>query len=251
MKHTIEQIHLAAQYLAAAGISFLDKKVDDSHTNLGWDTENKRLATHAFGTGNHQVGLNLASVKLEWLNNGEVASTIDLKTATHSEILNWFKAQVEKHNMETVYQYDFHYELPYPSISGNDTFKIDPSNSLKYAEELSTAQTSFETFLSENDLKSPIRVWPHHFDLGIYTQLDSSGSVFLAAGLAVADTLVDSLYYYAAGYKDGEEIVTKSFSGLDKGDWRSSWNGATLASEGINVEVSKHFLNQAKEQFIK
>ncbi|MFT6981459.1 MAG: hypothetical protein ACJAUD_000222 [Crocinitomicaceae bacterium] len=251
MKYAIEQIHLIAQYLSAAGICFLDKKEDDSHTNLGWDAENKRLATHPFGTGNHQVGLNLASLKLEWLNNGEATSTIDFQSTTHSEILNWFKMQVEKHSIGAAYQYDFHYELPYPSISENDTFIIDPTNSLKFAEELSTAQTSFETFLSENDLKSPIRVWPHHFDLGIYTQLDSSGSVFLAAGLAVADTLVDGLYYYAAGYKDGEEIVTESFSGLDKGDWRSNWNGATLASEGISVEVSKHFLNQTRETFIK
>ena len=28
-----KQIHLAAQYLAAAGISFLEKEPDDSHTN--------------------------------------------------------------------------------------------------------------------------------------------------------------------------------------------------------------------------
>ena len=38
-----EQIHLAAQYLAAAGISFLEKRDDDSHTNLGFNIEKGTL----------------------------------------------------------------------------------------------------------------------------------------------------------------------------------------------------------------
>lgn len=32
-------MHLASQYLAAAAISFVPKKDDDSHTNLGWSNE--------------------------------------------------------------------------------------------------------------------------------------------------------------------------------------------------------------------
>ncbi len=251
MKKTIEQIHLAAQYLAAAGISFLDKKEDDSHTNLAWEVENNRLATHSFGNGTNQVGLNLLSTNLEWLVNGTAEATIDLQTSTHSEILNWLNNQAQKHQIDKEYRYDFHYELPYPSISEDYKFQIDNTESKIYAEELNRAQTSFQSFLSENNLDSPIRVWPHHFDLGIYSQLDQSENTFLAAGLAIPDTLVDGLYYYASGYKDGKEIVTKTFKGMDRGDWRSDWDGATLASEGVDINAAKHFLNQTKEQFIK
>ena len=249
MKHTIEQLHLASQYLAAAGISFLDKKDDDSHTNFGWDVENNRLTTHEFGKGD-QVGFNFSSLKLEWLKNGQVESTIDLQKCTHLEILNWFKKQIEIRIVGKTYHYNFHYELPYPSISDDHVFKIDSSESKNYATELNRAQTSFESFLSENNLASPIRVWPHHFDLGLYTQLDNSGSTFLGAGLAIPDTLVDGLYYYVSGYINDKSIVTKTFTGLDKGDWRSDWEGATLASDGIDIKTAKHFLNQTKDQFI-
>jgi hypothetical protein len=34
-----DQLHIAAQYLAAANMSFLEKKADDSHTNLGFNTD--------------------------------------------------------------------------------------------------------------------------------------------------------------------------------------------------------------------
>lgn len=39
-------MHLAAQYLAAAGISFVAKEDDDSHTNLGFSAETGSMTTH-------------------------------------------------------------------------------------------------------------------------------------------------------------------------------------------------------------
>ena len=38
-------MHIAAQYLAAAGISILEKQPDDSHTNVGFSVEDRTLFT--------------------------------------------------------------------------------------------------------------------------------------------------------------------------------------------------------------
>jgi hypothetical protein len=38
-----KMMYLLAQYLAAAGISFLEKKDDDSHSNLGFSIENSSM----------------------------------------------------------------------------------------------------------------------------------------------------------------------------------------------------------------
>ena len=46
MNNLEEQTHLAAQYLAAAGISFLNKKPEDSPTNLGFITDSGEVETH-------------------------------------------------------------------------------------------------------------------------------------------------------------------------------------------------------------
>ena len=248
MEKTIEQLHIAAQYLAAIGISFVAKQADDSHTNLGWD--GIKITTHSFGEGNFQVGFNLKSQSLEWIKNGVITNVIDLNESNHGAVLNWFSEQVNANNINEAFQYKFHYELPYEKIKVNDSFSFDSSEVLKYSQYLTTAQKAFETFLASNKLESPIRIWPHHFDLGIYTKL--SNNLFLGAGLAIPDSLVDDLYYYASGWLDGNAISTKAFSGLSNGNWRSSdWDGATLPSKNINVNEVIDFLNQVKIRFLK
>ncbi|NOQ71121.1 MAG: hypothetical protein GQ574_03905 [Crocinitomix sp.] len=250
MKKTIEQLHLVAQYLAAAGISFLNKELDDSHTNVGWNSDKKRMETHAFGSGNHQLAINLERAHLEWLKDGFATDSIDLQQNTHSSILIWISALAAKNEIKQPYSYNFHYDLPYATIGDNDkfTFKADALNEI--IAQLNIGQNAFETFLDENDLASPIRIWPHHFDLGVYASINSEGSIFMAAGLAIPDSLVDDLYYYASAYNDGTEVVSKNLTGLTIGDWRSDWNGATLPSSQIDAIKAINFLNEARKEFL-
>ena len=249
MKQTIEQLHIAAQYLAAANISFLEPKTDDSHTNLGWDKTNSRLTSHQFGPKNNQLGLKFDSGKLEWLENGALKDDIDLEKYTHYDLINWIKSHVEKSNLRTPFEYSFHYELPYQKIKDNDTFKLNSADIDTVITRLDTGQTTFENVLANHTLKSPIRIWPHHFDLGIYVQLDGNGKLFMGGGLAIPDTLVDDMYFYASGWKNGQAVVTGNFSELENGEWRSDWNGATLPSDGATVSKVELFYKRAIDQF--
>ena len=45
-----KMLYLAAQYLAAAGISFLEKKEDDSHTNLAFNSNNAQLSSRVLSS---------------------------------------------------------------------------------------------------------------------------------------------------------------------------------------------------------
>ena len=250
MKQTLEQIHLASQYLAAAGISFLPQMDDDSHINLGWDEENNRLTTHPFGKAEFQIGLNIKSGELEWLKNGRVVSKINVLTSTHKDLLNWINREVLIHEIGKDYQYQFNYDLPYAPIGNGDSFHFDQEERLAYIRLLTTAQRAFKGFLVDNDLASPIRLWPHHFDLGIYAQLNAEMGLYLSAGLAISDSLVEDVYYYASGWKEGKVIPTSAFKGLDQGDWRSDWAGATLLAGKVNEAEAKHFLKQAQAKFL-
>lgn len=58
-------MHLAAQYLAAAGISFVEKKADYSHTNLGWSIDKQRLETHPLSEKGDVLALNYNTFSLE------------------------------------------------------------------------------------------------------------------------------------------------------------------------------------------
>lgn len=250
MKNTIEQLHIAAQYLAAAGISFLDKKEDDSHTNLGWEPEHLRLITHPFGK-NNQMALDFQRFSLEWLTDGKVVASKELQDSVHSENLNWIKDQVSNSKLPSKYNYSFHYELPYRKITKDYNFPVE--GMVQIADiwnRLNIAQKAFENFLSSNHLTSPIRVWPHHFDMGIYTKIDKENNLFLGAGLAFPDSLEEHLYYYASGWKDGSRINPKEFNKLENGVWRSEgWLGATLPSSEINETEAELFLFQAMQEF--
>lgn len=247
MKNTIEQIHIASQYLAAAAISFLEKKPDDSHTNLGWDPVNNRLTTHSFG--NNQVGINLATGNLEWLIEGKLDRSIDLQKSTHRELLSWFDETANRFGIEKDYAYAFHYDLPYEAITEENKFSFNLQETMRYAGHLSKAQRSFKAFLIENNLSSPIRVWPHHFDLGFYAPLDDTGNLFLSGGMAIADTMVDELYFYSAGWFNGVAINSRAFQRLEKGEWRNDWDGAVLRSGDSNEKDAIQFLNQTKNRF--
>lgn len=251
MKNTIQQLHIASQYLAAAGINFVTKEADDSHTNLAWNSANDRMETHSFGSGNYQLAINLTTTHLEWLKEGESTNSIDLQGNTHSDIVSWISEQVSKSGIEKQYEYKFHYDLPYSKIENDSRFKFSTDELNKIIARLNTGQESFEAFLKENHLKSPIRIWPHHFDLGIYTSINSEGTFFMGAGLAIPDSLVDDLYYYASGYDNGKPVVTKNYSGLSNGEWRTDWNGATLASTEIDSTTGTKFLDEVRKGFLK
>ena len=59
-------MHIAAQYLAAAGISFLEKQPDDSHTNVGFSVEDRTLFSRSLLSS----GITLQLVTTVFLWNG-------------------------------------------------------------------------------------------------------------------------------------------------------------------------------------
>ncbi len=250
MKETIKALHIAAQYLAAAAISFIPPKSDDSHTNLGWDANENKLRTHVFGRNKNHVALNLQTGNIEWYEGKRITQVLDIEDSTHINNIEWFKAQGVKHELKQVYQYKFHYELPYQKLKDQAIFIFKGTIVQEFAERLSVAQAALTNFVNENNLNASIRVWPHHFDMGIYAEIDQKKAVFFGAGLAIPDTVVDDLYFYAAGYKNGETISTKSFTPLTHGKWPTNWHGAVLASSQVDVIRATKFFKETADAFL-
>jgi len=180
MKKTIKELHLVAQYLAAAGISFIEKKADDSHTNIAWNKILNRMETHKFNS-DFQLGYNLNSSNIEWIEKNSVTASINVNTNTHQSILNWISDQVNTHGISKEFVYQFHYELPYNLPEKDHVFYLNADKLSVIASELTKAQDTFEGFLNDKNLDSPIRIWPHHFDIGIYTSLDGKNKLFLCS----------------------------------------------------------------------
>lgn len=227
----IIQLHQAAQYLAAAGISFVKAEDDDSHTNLDWDSSSHKLLTHPFLPSNFQLSLNFDTLALEWLKNGLVQSIISLESNTHAEILIWINFQVENTDIVGKYKYKFHYNLPYDDLSNSNVFKFDHNKVKIISNYLDTAQLKLIEFLKKHQLKSPIRIWPHHFDLGIYTEINKEHNLFLGAGYAIPDSWINDFYYYATGWQSNRPISDADFSTLSEGIWHQKENKGLTYSQ--------------------
>lgn len=241
-----KMMHLAAQYLAAAGISFLTKQDDDSHTNLGFSIARNCMETHALSEKGTVLSLNYKKFSLNW-NSQSVSSDFLLDGATHSDVLNWIQ-ETSKTVLNKSYTYQFHYDLPY-EITDDYKFKLVDTKRLDALLKLRIlAQSVLEEVLSEHRLESPIRTWPHHFDSAAYVNLNKN--IAIGFGLAIPDEVCKEHYFYISGYKDHKAIPTEGFHSLSKGIWKNNdFTGALLPAETVVKSTAVLFFKQAIENY--
>ena len=93
---------------------------------------------------------------------------------------------------------------------------------------------------------SEVRIWPHHFDTGIY--VTPNEHVGLGFGLAVAETMVNASYFYFSGYGLKDKLDFSSVPSLEFGEWKvgDGYKGAVLPItlfEGLSNEKMEEILS--------
>lgn len=239
-------MHLASQYLAAAGISFLEKKDDDSHTNLGFSVKEQSMFTHPLNSEGDFLSLSYQNFTLEW-NSSASKTSFQLDGATHEEIIKWITQKAIEANIKKPYKYDLHYELPYPAITNDFTFNLTNVSRLKELTNFNIlAQLTLEAVIKKQQLESDIRVWPHHFDIGAFASLKDKTGVAVGLGLAIPDTMIDDYYFYISAYKGHDGVDTSGLKTLTHGEWRNNgFKGATLPITGVDQITSSTFFDEA------
>ncbi len=245
------QMHLAAQYLAAAAISFLEKKEDDSHTNLGFSATEGSMSTHPLNKEGDTLSLNYQRFTLEW-NSKNSKSSLRLDGTTHSEILKWIGKTAVVANIDKPYRYDLHYDLPYAAITNDFTFKLhDVGRLCELTNFRILAQLTLEAFLENQQLNSDIRVWPHHFDIGAFASLKNKAELSVGIGLAIPDTMIDDYYFYISAYKGHDGMSTAGFKSLTHGKWyNDGFKGAVLPVTGIDEITASTFFEEALDAYL-
>jgi hypothetical protein len=238
-----KQMHLASQYLAAAGLSFVKKQDDDSHTNLGFNTEKGIMYTRALSDNGDQLILNYNTFSLDWKGIHKTSS-IALNGKTHKAIVEWLSNSAQK-AIGKSYEYAFHYDLPY-AISDNFTFNLKTANRLKeLLENRTLAYSIIEEFITTNNLKSEIRVWPHHFDTGAFVIFDNDSGLSIGLGFAIPDAVNQEHYFYIGGYKGHDSIDTSNFTELTNGHWSNEgFVGGILSISKTNKTKGVAFFNE-------
>ena len=243
-----EDIHLAAQYLAAVGISFLEKQADDSHSNLGYSDDLKYVFSRPLNVSGDYLALDLHSFSLKWITTTESHDLL-LDGKSHVDVLEWLGLVSEDKVSGKKYQYKFHYSLPY-SISDTHVFKINEA-ALKLERDLrSLANTVLSIILAEYTMESEIRIWPHHFDTGAIAKLPGSANVTIGMGLAIPDNLVDRYYFYISGFRDRQSLSPDSFAPLSYGHWHNNgFKGGIFPVENGDENKILQFFQEAIQMY--
>ncbi len=241
------QLHIASQYLAAAQISFLDKKDDDSHTNIGFNIEKGFLETRSLNDAGYKLALDYQKFALHWIQKNTTRFSLNLNGKTHHEVLEWIQKVLKEIKTVKPFKYDLHYELPY-SVTEDYSFSVsDTDNSIlqKLMQQRALANTVLQDVLQQQQLKSDVRIWPHHFDTGAFS-IFTGKDISVGFGMAIPDSMHDDYYFYISGYKGHDALDTSSLSKLTYGNWYSDqFKGAILPVTETTKEMVTLFFNEA------
>ncbi|MGI9387312.1 MAG: hypothetical protein ACR2OX_07760 [Methyloligellaceae bacterium] len=198
--------HKAAQLLTKAARANLTAAPDDSHSNLGWDSDGKQFLSQPLPREDNQyfIGLSLAPLGLRLLNDGELAVELTLNNVSYSEASAWLDTRLERVGLNASAAVDLPYDLP-PGVEEIAHFiGGDQSETLQaLAAWFDFAQSLLSEFAEDKANltpgPSPVRCWPHHFDIATYVSLEE-GEFETARGIGVGmspgDENYDQPYFY-------------------------------------------------------
>lgn len=232
------EAHAAIQILARAARAALPAKPDDSHTNLGWSRQFGALCAHPTERG-LRLGVRLEDMSLIALAGDEVVDDFSLMDKSMAEGEAWAIAELLKAGA-SVKGFDdpLPYDIPSDCLSEAFVFGNAGLGALK---ELSNwyanADAALKAFAGRRrDIgagPSPVRCWPHHFDIATLILIDGEGETMrsVGAGLSPGDENYSAPYFYVTPwpYPDAEKLFR-----LTSGRWRTQgFTAAILEASDI------------------
>ncbi len=238
---TTESIHRAAQYLAIAGINYLENKENDSHTNMGWDKERNAFITRNLNGNKLYLGLNLNNFRLEFLRNDLVLASKPIAGSRHREIMEWLNEVFRDLGFETPFRFNLHYDLPYDGDQSDFMYEDPDTDELRHESELRMkAYEILNHVKADFQDSSEIRTWPHHFDTGGVIHLGGEHSIGI--GMSAPNMTCDEHHFYVSGWKGDESKEVQDFPKLKNGKWiEGEWNGGIIKASSSDEKIISFF----------
>lgn len=189
------QLHHAAQFVACFGISYLPRQEDDSHTNMEWI--GGLLASQPAGDARpFRLAVRVDPLSVVLFAGTEIASyALDGKTI--DEGARWIRARVSELGLDgDRYSLARHYVIPSHGVDRGLPFDTTDGDSFaELSRWLGDAALMLEDIARGRTDASPVRCWPHHFDIA--TLVNTSPSKTIGLGMEPGDVYYDEPYWYA------------------------------------------------------
>jgi hypothetical protein len=225
------QLHHAAQFGAAAGISFLPHLPDHSHSALEWVPSLGGLfsgtipARTGFRVGVRPVKLALLLVTEE---NRPIAE-YSLHGRTIIEARDWIRSRIKLLGADgSRYSLTRRYEIPRHDVTYGESFDAsEPARFEELAKWFGNAAALLDAVARSALVASEVRCWPHHFD--IVTLVEVAPGRTIGVGLEPGDQYYDEPYFYVSMRPQPAASRTRSRPLWGSGTWHTDeWVGAVL-----------------------
>ena len=247
-------LHHAAQIVSSVGITHLPHAEDDSHTNMEWT--GGALSGHLVpGPRPFRAGIFPAPLTLALLDeNGAAAEEISLFGKTLDAGYRWMGEAIARWTrspLRPLRRPD--YMLPEHSTFRGEPFRAESSAGLhEIGRWYGNAGRLLAAMMPSFSGSSPVRSWPHHFDIAMLIPEGASKSV--GVGLSPGDETFSQPYWYVSPYPYPREPLLPGLPA--RGRWhRGSFfaavlTGCDLVAGGTEPEQearSRAFLEAAIE----
>ncbi len=192
--------HQAMQLVSKASLANLEPKPDYSHNNMGWDNTLGAFLTQPISTsgGDLYVGLRIASLTLLIVQNGVASAQFDLAGVANSDACSWLDRELGQAGLKPASSATVFYDLP-QEVTGIDLYATAGLTEglrtlagwFALADCLLTEFSQSHTEIEPGP--SPVRCWPHHFDIASYVSLEE-GDFETARGIGVGLSPGDGSY---------------------------------------------------------
>jgi hypothetical protein len=235
------EAHFAAQIASAVGNTLGSRKDDFSHTSLRWIATGMLAGEPIAG---RRAALDVARLRLSVLQDRAILAEQALAGLTMDAATRWlgsiFEAGLERPE----------HDLPDHPLARGAAFAAHEDAPL-LAAWFGDAAESLEEVTSGLDGASPIRCWPHHFDLASLVALDGERTTTIGVGLSPGDSSDPAPYYYVTPWP---YPTASALPVLRVGRWHTSgWTGAVLGADEITRSsdqraLVRRFLDEAIER---
>lgn len=206
--------HHALQWLAKAARAYVPPQADDSHTNLGWSKALCGFATHPFKNG-AWLGLRMTDLTLVFHGGQEEADlrSFPLDGRTDAQAGQWLRGEIAARGLDAAaLDARAPYQVPDHAVTHGAPYNLSGIADMlaELAAWFGNAQISLgsirDGMLACKLAASPVRCWPHHFDLATLIALPAPGgadeSASVGAGLSPGDEYYDEPYFYVSVYPE-------------------------------------------------
>ncbi len=228
-------LHHAAQLLAAVGRSLVPPRPDDGHTSFEWDA-GAFVGQEVPGSPPWHAALRPCDLSLAVVTAGAEAEHLALIGRTRDEALAWLAAaarargtSADRLTLATPYALAEH-----PVASGAAFPSEEVGSLAELGRWFADGDALLRAVADAWPGAAPVRVWPHHFDVGSVLPLGSgSGEAApsLGVGLSPGDEGIAEPYLYVTLWP---ALPAEPLPTLPVGSWqREGWLGALLTGSEI------------------